>query len=136
MHEDEDDPTQYERLSSERDYADGQWIDGEFFASKNLRGRHQTRDEQLYGVFADGDSDDDDRKGGKGKGKKRGRDDARGGMSFVSGKTQKQDPPRPGGRGRNLLVAAGSRGPGGEGGRGGLGSGGAPGVGLDSGGFG
>ena len=48
----------------EGDFENGQWIGGEFFGSKK-RSRQQTKDDALYGVFAD-DSEDEDRKGRKG----------------------------------------------------------------------
>jgi Tuftelin interacting protein N terminal/G-patch domain len=65
-------------FTADTDYEDGRWIGGEFFARSEKRGRHQTREERLYGVFADGEDDEDakfrqrkqDRKGGGG-GRKR-----------------------------------------------------------------
>eukprot|EP00953_Heterococcus_sp_UTEX-ZZ885_P037717 19361-Heterococcus_DN1.PRE.2 len=65
-------------FTADNDYEDGRWIGGEFFARSEKRGRHQTREERLYGVFADGEDDEDakfrqrkqDRKGGGG-GRKR-----------------------------------------------------------------
>jgi Tuftelin interacting protein N terminal/G-patch domain len=62
-------------FTADNDYEDGRWIGGEFFARSEKRGRHQTREERLYGVFADGEDDEDakfrqrkqDRKGGGGR---------------------------------------------------------------------
>ena len=43
-------------FSHAADFEDGQWIDGEFYAGNGgraKRGRRQTKEEQLYGVFGD-----------------------------------------------------------------------------------
>lgn len=59
----------YMRFGVEEDYEDGQWIGGEFYASKQVKKRNQSRDEALFGVFAESDSDED---GGRKKRKKDG----------------------------------------------------------------
>lgn len=53
---------QYEGLHMDNDYEGGEWINGEFFYTKKRKRDAQTKEEKLYGVFADSDSDDD-RKG-------------------------------------------------------------------------
>ena len=48
-------------FTTEGDYDDGQWVGGEFFARGQRQGRHQTKEEAIYGYD---DSDDDGYKGG------------------------------------------------------------------------
>ncbi|CAM9140265.1 unnamed protein product, partial [Chrysoparadoxa australica] len=38
-------------FTTENDYEDGKWIGGEFYASGQKRGRTQTQEERLYGVW-------------------------------------------------------------------------------------
>lgn len=56
-------------FSSANDFEDGRWIGDHFYAKGQKRGRHASREEQLYGVFAesDGSSGDDDGKKIRGK---------------------------------------------------------------------
>ncbi|CAL5323553.1 unnamed protein product [Camellia sinensis] len=51
-----------ERFGTDNDFEDGQWIGGEFYYRKRKDKRRQTKDDVLFGVFADSDSDavDDD----------------------------------------------------------------------------
>lgn len=59
QHADSDEEVR-ERLH-DHDYEDGQWIGGEYFASGKRQKRGQTREEQIYGVFADSSGDEADR---------------------------------------------------------------------------
>lgn len=83
-----DEEPQPERFDMDNDYEGGKWVDGEFYYKSKRQKRVQTRDDQLYGVFAD-DSDDS----GGGSRRRRRRDDGDGGgaerdytrpVSFVS----------------------------------------------------
>ena len=61
----------YERFDVDNDYEGGEWVEDEFFYRNKRRKRSQTRDDQIYGVFAEGGSSSDE--GGKGRrGKRRG----------------------------------------------------------------
>ncbi|CAM9682645.1 unnamed protein product, partial [Phaeothamnion confervicola] len=71
MSSDEDDGREGMTFTVDNDYEGGVWQDGEFYARKELRGRRQSRQEQIYGVFADGSSDEEDRRPHK-KGRNRG----------------------------------------------------------------
>ncbi|WCJ40565.1 Tuftelin-interacting protein 11 [Euphorbia peplus] len=58
-----DDYQDMDRFGMDNDFDDGQWINGEFYHRGRKDKRKQTKDDILYGVFADGsDSDDGGRK--------------------------------------------------------------------------
>jgi tuftelin-interacting protein 11 len=99
-----------QQFSEHNDFEDAVWgDDGELYASGQRRGRKQTKEEQIYGVFADDNgaaSDSDDGDGILGKSSKRRR--LAKGVSFVSSSKDDQDDADDdvptasfGGRGRN-----------------------------------
>lgn len=64
-----------EKFGMEKDFQDGEWIDGEFYYRNRKLKCHQTQDDVLYGVFAYSNSEDDDDEDGYGnKSRKRRKD--------------------------------------------------------------
>ena len=72
-------------FTTETDFQNGTWIDGEFYASEERRGGHKkrTKEEAMLGVFGS-DSDEDDRRGGGGGGGRSKKPMANRPVSFVS----------------------------------------------------
>lgn len=48
-----DEEQHYERLDMDADFEDGEFINGEFFHRGKRQRKQQTKEEQLYGVFAE-----------------------------------------------------------------------------------
>lgn len=55
-----DDDQEMERFGMENDFEDAQWIGGEFYYRKRKDKPLQTKDDVLYGVFAEAEHDDSD----------------------------------------------------------------------------
>ncbi|KAL6762911.1 TFP11-domain-containing protein [Haematococcus lacustris] len=62
-----DEPQHYARFDADNDFEGGQWVGGEFYAVGVKRGRTQTKEEQLYGVFLESDSEEERGRGQKPK---------------------------------------------------------------------
>lgn len=77
-----DEEQNYERFSMDNDFEEGSFIDGEFVYGRKRQKKAQTKDDQLYGIFADGDSDSDG--GGRKRGKPREKADYSRPVEFVS----------------------------------------------------
>jgi tuftelin-interacting protein 11 len=56
-----DEEQHFDKFDVDNDYEGLQWIGGEAFFKAKRQKRQQTKDDQLYGVFADNSSDEDDR---------------------------------------------------------------------------
>ena len=77
-----DEEQQYERFDMDNDFEEGSFIDGEFIYGRKRQKKAQTKDDQLYGIFADGDSDSDG--GGRKRGKPREKADYSRPVEFIS----------------------------------------------------
>ena len=92
MSSDEDEQNRM-RFTDQDDFTGGQWINGEYYYEEQKQGRHQSKSQQLYGIFA-GDSDDESSGKGGGKGRHRGggrgKPDYTKPLAFVSGKGSKK----------------------------------------------
>ncbi len=86
----DDDYQHYERLE-DRDHDGGEWIGGEYFHRGKRQRRQQTKEDQLYGVFA-ADSDEEEERRGRRKGE-RGQADYAAPVAFVASGIVGGDPP-------------------------------------------
>lgn len=75
----EEDDERRERFDVDNDFEGGEYIDGEFFYRNKKQKRQQTKDEIIYGVFADDSDQEDDRRA-----RKRDRADLTKPVSFIS----------------------------------------------------
>lgn len=85
-HSSDDEPRM--QFSADNDFENGQWIDGEFFYSKQKIGPRQTRDEQIYGVFQDASSGSDSESDDGARRKKRPRAQGSGHQTMTSSSTR------------------------------------------------
>ncbi|OWM63608.1 septin and tuftelin-interacting protein 1 homolog 1 [Punica granatum] len=79
-----DEDQEMERFGMDNDYEGGEWINGEFYYRKKREKRTQTKEDVLYGVFADSDSDYDDYSSKKRKNRESRKADLTKPVNFVS----------------------------------------------------
>jgi tuftelin-interacting protein 11 len=60
-----EDPKGFEPFNLDNDFEDGQWINGEFFYTREKRKRKPTKEELIYGVFGESSDSDSDSKSHK-----------------------------------------------------------------------
>jgi tuftelin-interacting protein 11 len=80
------------RFGLENDYENGEFgEDGEFYAAGVRKGKTQSKEKAMYGIFGDSSDEEDGRRRGKFAGKPKGKVDYSGGVNFVSGGLKGQE---------------------------------------------